>query len=713
MQNFTVADLVQTTLAAFAFALFLLPPGYLLGLASDGFGFRGRPAPEKILFSVMFSIAVTPILAVLLARYLSYKSTLVIFLLLAAVAISTLIRELPLSPQFFSRIRRSTWILLGMMLAWFVVVQASLADLQLGHHLYVSFVAFDHSVRVPFVEAAARSGVPPLNPFYGLGKVPVLRYFYYWYVVCALPMRLFGLSARGCFNASEFWSGLGLASTVPLFLKYFSGETENLRRKSVIGIALLAVTGLDLLPYAAVCIHYHLLLPDMEWWDPNQVTSWLGSLLWVPHHVAAMTACMAGLLAVSTIDEETPTRPSVWAAVIAGLAFGSAAGLSVYVTFTFAVFAVAWALHMLGQKRLKTFAVYAASGALSLLLSWPFFGDLLSKQVGAGGAGIANSAGEFAFFAIRDHVYSMELLGYLGLHNPLLLNLAKLPVLLLVYLLEFGVFALTLVLHWRRDRHDPAPFSQQRQMAWTMFAVCLLIMSIMKSNSSGSNDLGFRGMLVVQFVLLLWAAPIVHDALFQRDAGTRAVPCARLVKVSLIATLALGAAGTTWQLIALRGYTPLADAGKLARGERFLGSPGFGERTYWLREGFSRINRMTSPSAFVQYNPVRDEVLLMHLYSARQAIVGDAYCGSVFGGDWQKCRDVFPAFAAVFNGPDTVRNWNLDAFCTAFHVNVLVATDADPVWRDPDSWVWRRSSFYSNPLVRAVPCGTPLRLSTR
>ena len=131
-----------------------------------------------------------------------------------------------------------------MMLAWFLMVQFSLADLQIGHRLYVNYVAYDHSVRVPFVEAAARTGVPPLNPFYGLGKIPVLRYFYYWYVVCALPMRLFGLSAKACLDASVFWSGLGLASIIPLFLKYVLGETDNLRSKSVIGIALLTVTGL-------------------------------------------------------------------------------------------------------------------------------------------------------------------------------------------------------------------------------------------------------------------------------------------------------------------------------------------------------------------------------------------------------------------------------------------------------------------------------------
>jgi hypothetical protein len=705
VQNFTVVDLVQTTLATLAFALFLLPSGYLLGLASNAFGMRSRSAAEKILFSAAFSIAATPILAVLLTRAFSYKVTLTVFLLLAVISMSTLAGQFPPRKQFFSGIRRSTWILLCMMLAWFLVVQFSLADLQMGHRLYVSFVAFDHSVRVPLIEAAARSGVPPRNPFYGLGKVPVVRYFYYWYVVCALPMRLFGLSAKAYLDASVFWSGLGLVSTIPLYLKYFLGETDHLRRKSLIGIALLTVTGLDLLPYAAMVYRERKYLPDMEWWDPNQVTSWLGSLLWVPHHVASLTACMAGLLALSTIEEETPLRQTVWAVALSGLAFASAAGLSVYVTFTFAIFAVLWTLQTLRQKKIRTFAAYVATGAFSLLLSWPYLLDLLSKQVNTGVGGAVSGGERFAFFAIRDYPPATELLGNIGIHNPLLLELAKLPVLLFVYALEFGFFALIMLLCLRRDRRNSAFLSRQRRMGWMMFVVCLLTMSVLKSDSTSQNDLGFRGMLVVQFVLLLWAAPTVHDCFFAGDAAMRAGLGAPWVKISLICTLVLGVAGTTCQLFTLRCYTPLADAGKVERTELYFGAPGFGERTYWLRDGFGRLNELTSPGASVQYNPVRNEVLISHLYSTRQAVMGDAFCGSGFGGDVEKCRQAFPTFAKVFNNPDAVRKWNLDNFCDEFKVNVLVATDVDPIWKDPHGWVWLRPSLFANPAMRAIHCG--------
>jgi len=593
-----------------------------------------------------------------------------------------------------------------MMLTWFLVVQFSLADLQIGHRVYVSFVAFDHSVRVPLVEAAARGGVPPRNPFFGLGTPPVLRYFYYWYVLCSLPMRLFALSARACFNASVFWSGVGLAAIIPLFLKYFSGETSGLRRKSVIGIALLAVTGLDLLPYAANTLRFHVFLPDMEWWDPNQVTSWVGSLLWVPHHVASLTACMAGLLVLSTIDEQNPLRQRVWAAVLAAMAFASAAGLSVYVTFTFAVFATLWTLQTLRQKKLKTLITYVATVALSLLLSWPYLLDLRSMPIDAalssGGGGQ-----HLASFAIRDFPDATVLLGKLGIHSELLLEAAKLPVLLVVYILEFGFFAVILILCLRRDLRSQSPLSTQRHMAWWMFVVCMLTVSFLKSESTPQNDLGFRGILIVQFILLIWAAPIVHDLFFSRNHAPGTDLVRPWVRTLLITTLVIGVAGSFWQLIALRSYAPLADLGKIARAETFLGPPGagFAERTYWLREGYFRLDQLTSSTASVQYNPVRDEVFTSHLYSTRQAAMGDAFCGAAFGGDVAKCRVAFPSITKVFNDPDAVRNLNLDNFCDEFQVNVLVANDTDPVWKDPRSWVWTRSNLLSNPSMRAVSCG--------
>ncbi len=59
---------------------------------------------------------------------------------------------------------------------------------------------------------------------------------------------------------------------------------------------MLCVTGLDLLPVTYLGFAKHFWLSDMEWWNEPQITSWMGSLLWVPHHVGALLACFVGFL---------------------------------------------------------------------------------------------------------------------------------------------------------------------------------------------------------------------------------------------------------------------------------------------------------------------------------------------------------------------------------------------------------------------------------
>jgi len=245
---------------------------------------------------------------------------------------------------------------------------------------------------------------------------------------------------------------------------------------------------------------------------------------------------------------------------------------------------------------------------------------------------------------------------------------------------------------------------------WMMFVVCLLTMSVLQSDSSGSNDLGFRGMLVVQFVLVLWAAPVVYDVFF-RSRGVVATDLGgrRWIKAALVLTLLLGVVGTACQLLALRFYPLLADAGKITRSESFLGSTGFAERTYWLRQGFDQLNALTPSKAVVQYNPAGSETVMAHLYSTRQAAMGDPECGSPFGGDLRKCKQMYPYVAAVFNSPEAIRNWSLERLCDEFHINVLVATDADPAWRDRYGWVWIKPALSTNPALRAVPCGAGAR----
>jgi hypothetical protein len=157
----------------------------------------------------------------------------------------------------------------------------------------------------------------------------------------------------------------------------------------------------------------------------------------------------------------------------------------------------------------------------------------------------------------------------------------------------------------------------------------------------------------------------------------------------------------------LRWYAPLADYGFIQRGDGYMGvSPGLGERTYLVRTGFAQLNSALGENSVVQYNPSGPLNWLVHLYSTAQTAAGDRGCGAAFGGDVLTCNKGMPYISATFNSPDDVRNWDLDKVCDAFSINLLVATDTDPVWSDPDGWVWTRKAVVANRAFRGIPCGT-------
>jgi len=81
---------------------------------------------------------------------------------------------------------------------------------------------------------------------------------------------------------------------------------------------------------------------------------------------------------VQSIEANNSLREKISVTVIAGLAFASALGLSVWVTLLFAVF---WAIWMLvkffDKKNLQQIGLMALVGVVALLAAAPFMLDLM------------------------------------------------------------------------------------------------------------------------------------------------------------------------------------------------------------------------------------------------------------------------------------------------------------------------------------------------
>ena len=228
----------------------------------------------------------------------------------------------------------------------------------------------------------------------------------------------------------------------------------------------------------------------MEWWDPVQITSWTDALIWVPHHVMALVACLIGFLALWSVRKvgRIPIRrrrADCLPGIFAAFAFAAAAGLSVYVTFAFAIFLLIWGFRLLAKRFYQDFFLYLGTACCTILFSIPYLHDLLAHPAtgtavgamttgavaagaaaaGAGSTATGISAGPFAL-GLRELPNFLSTPVFLKdrgfLHRGLLAPFGV----VIVYMLEFGVFG---VIAWARfwwDLKEESRLGEAEIAAW-------------------------------------------------------------------------------------------------------------------------------------------------------------------------------------------------------------------------------------------------------
>jgi len=696
--NYTWYDIYGCLKALLAFPLFLLAPGYVIGWLSNVLQFRRRSVMEKAAIGLVLSVAVSGILATVVARYLSLMSSLRLFEALGIAFLVCVAWEFRRTARAALRLRGVSAALVVILGLWAIVVVASLVDLQIGHRLYLSATAYDHCIRAAFTRAVVRSGVPPANPFFFPGARVPMRYYYYWNVIAALPSLWTGVDPRLAMFASCAWCGWAVVAILALYLKYVLGDAVDLRWKSLLGAGLLAVTGLDIIPTAILAaIPPHTIHADMEWWRMDTVTSWIDSLLWVPHHVAGLVACLAGFLLLWDAAPKKSGR--VMALVLAGAAFASGGGYSIYVAFTFGVFLAAWFMLTLHERRWNECLMTMAAGILTIIFSIPYLHDLRGPGAGMG----------FAQLTIRDFEVFEPLLFALGIHARWVSTLSGRLLLPVDFAIELGFFFAVGLIQWRKDRVGRwAQLSLEKKALWLMLGTSLAVTTFLRSRTINTNDLSLRSVLLMQFVLLLWAVPLIYDLLKAPDSKVHRRALAALIRPSILAVLlGLGVIGTVYQVVMLRFYNVLADTGRLPDVPTWMPEPGkIGETTYQLRQAYEGLEAVLPLATIVQKNPLSPISIFHLLYSDYQSVAGIPVCGTAFGGDPFKCIGLQLPIYRLFNTRTGADASNLDQLCDSLRINVLLVTDVDPAWKRRDTWVWDRNPMFSNDSVRAFQCGS-------
>jgi hypothetical protein len=753
MTNFTLLDIFGILRVLPFFALIFLAPGYCLGRVSNVLGFRQRGAAEQWLLSMGISIVVMPIALNLSSRWFSLNVTVTLCWILAIIATGDLFlrwRRRGFSVTLHPR--RSTAAAIGFVILWAVICLLSLPDLQLGHRLYSTAAVADLGVRNAFVASAMHGGAPPANPFFFPGSIVKLRYYYYWYVMTAVPAVAAGVQPRAALFASSIWSGWILAAAAALFLKHFYGVRRHIRTASVVAMALVGVTGLDILPIILLYLKYRIVFSDMEVWDTDQVTSWTNSLLWVPHHVAATSACMLGFVFLwhAGRPSEHVAKQRVLLAILAATGFASAAGLSVYVTFAFALFLFAAALFWLVTRRFNTVGLYIAVGALVLLLSAGYLHDLrtVAPKTGDAAPGIEAPTKQPPFFAtlgLRQLPPTLMPALRHAVHDSKLANILLRPFLLVpVMFLELGFFFLVAVRQGRRDWGQPgihAAASQAtpvrrdigdiRWLTWLMLASGLWVAVMMRSTVITNNDLSFRGVEIAQFILLIWgAAQLAGDRAETHDLETspetRRLTGTNRFGIGWLAgsLLVLGGISSAYQLVMLRFY--LLGSDRYNWTNPVIPQSEFGNRfgpiNQQLRDAYSSLDRVLPPSAKLQFGAA-PKLGLQHLFYSRYQELEGMFpdCGADFGGTRNECFHLDARIAPIFGiaePPPAMDRSNFKvvyvptlktasdvySLCRDLGIDALIVSGEDPVWNEPDGWPHQMKPVFASDFIAAYTC---------
>lgn len=596
--------------------------------------------------------------------------------------------QIPLA-AFWDRSRRWMWAGLG---GWLALVVVLNLDIPWNGGLYTHAMAFDWAKHVLVADALARTGASPVNPTLYPGEALPLCYYYLWHqlaaLLCFVPGGGSWLTPRAVMVGSVFWAGLGLFAVFNALLSAMrsvaGNATETPRWRGALlwllpvggfASALLAVR-VALFLNAGVPLRLDFLSVLHTGSEP--VFSLLNTVLTSPHHAAALVCVLTGFLLLrQAMELSLSTRRLGWVAVLAGMSFASAGGMSIWVGLTAAVVAAAWVVTLLLRRDGCEAGLWLASGIAAALAIAPLF-IALHRGNHLTGAPLA--------FAVRSFTFTHLMVAPWKAWADLLL----LP---LNYLIELGFPLIAAWLAWRLWRQNVA-LTRNELFLRVMFWSSLLFVSFVAS-AVRHNDLGWRGMLFAQTACLLWSWPI-FASLFARMSGTSArlaqitARCfPRLWKFALLA-LGIGWCSTLLDVGMIRFAPVFLDATWLVTDAPHsgLGLPDdhhTAERMAAYYEGYEWLRRHSSRDARMALSADIHTETPFYLYANRQAIVTDLYNSTLFGIRRDEYEQLRRQMAPLVAAPPLP--WaEVCAVLKPLGADYLILRSGDPAWSHSRPW---------------------------
>lgn len=700
--QFTVLDMLRTSEAVLLFVPIVVTPGYVIAWLTNVLAFRDRTLMARLTIAVPFSIGMCPIISYYLWR-VSFPAVWLFYGTCFAYFLLSLWRERPWR-RFGIRGRVGY---LAIVIGWAVLALLLLVDMQMGKRLYFPVVTYDYALRTAFTAAISRSGVPPHNPYFYPGQFFNLHYHYFWFILCSIVQKIAGgaVTSRQAMLAGTIWCGIGLLALIPLYLRFFQpGGRTNLTRRAMIGAGLLAVTGLDIVPTLLVQGASGRIAPSIEWWNDDQVTSWIAALTWVPHHVAALITCLMAFLLLWSAETVKSKQTRLMIAFSAALMSASAVGLSVYVALLFAIFLTIWLVIQFARKHRRAATLIISCGAMAVAVAIPYLLDLLTSRagVGSGTTSAVTSPTLPLTFGVRHFLIADLALNVVGGGwRENIVNLLFVP---LNYFLELGFFLSVCVIQLMRMWRDRLHLTEGQLCGAVMTLVSVVVCTFVRSTVIASNDFGWRGFMFAQFMLLIWGSELVSEGLLSARPSPLRLSSDK--RFALIAMIIVGLAGTAYEGVAIRFYPVLSDTTSRPLYPWLSKDRKLGERTFALRSMYEELEKLTPQNAVFQHNPDAEPQDNFHsMYADRQLAAETPSCAVVFGGDAALCKDRIGVIQDLFHDTKAFDAAEIDQVCQRLSIDVLVAQNTDPVWQDHRSWIWNKTPILANDYARAFECG--------
>jgi len=678
--NDTLKDMAQSLIAVALCGPVVVLPGFALAGGAGLLGFWRRPTSSKVQIALIAAFALLPGLDSLAVRLAGLTPALILNLTLAVGGVWVLVRMgSTRSALGHGGSRRAVWSVgIGLTL-WALLVGYAYCDFDWGGRLYWSVVVTDMVKHAATIQAIVDTGAPPIDPFFA--RTTPSGYYYFFYTPGALVERLgLGLvDARAAFAGTTIWTGpavFALAAELLSRSGYRSGADVSRLRPIV--VALLLVSALDILP---ICLlgASGVWTPTLGAWN-EEVTPWLLSVLWVPHHVTALIAIWAGLLVldqvVSPDGAKIDRRQLGVALIFAALAFVSALGASIWVTLAGVLTIGLWLAVLVFERRWRSVTIVLAAGLLAVVFAAPHLHDLITDRQDQRFP-IAVTIRAFKMF---DELVKVRWIKAVGRSVLLPLN----------YGLEFGVMALGAILFLVRARAGELwrDASGVARLLILSAAAGLFLGTFLKSTII-FNDLGWRVMLFPQMTFLVWTALALRDQIDRPVRRRRD----KLVVIAWVFLMLVGYMTTLYALFGLRFYGALTTPCALRCS---AADPAIHHE---LRDAYGWLGQHTPPSEVVQQQPGPNRVFDFGLYGRNRVGVADKEA-MLFGASKAAVAERVAVLTPIFTTPMPAAEAARRARSQG--VDILIAKATDPAWMARASWVWAARPIYAAPMVRVV-----------